>query len=300
MPERSVARVLVLASATSLALSAAKGIAAWATGSLALAASALDSALDAALSLANGFGARLAAKPPDDDHRFGHGKAEALFALAQAIIVGAMALALAAGGAIRLRSGEGPAAPVWAAAATAGAMLVTLAIIVVLGRAERRSGSLIVTADLAHYRLDLAGGGAVLIGLLLVRWTGIGEIDAVLSIIVAVAILGGLRSLTTRALADLTDAALPADVEAAVIAAVEAHPQSLGFHELRTRRAGPQRFIAFHLELPAELTFVEAHRITEEVRDDVEAAVPGSQVFIHSDPHELEHDGRRRRGAEIR
>jgi ferrous-iron efflux pump FieF len=290
----------VAASAASLVLAFAKGFAAWATGSLALAASALDSALDAVLSLGNGYGARLAAKPPDEDHRFGHGKAEALFALAQAVIVGAMALSLAAGGAIRLRSGEGPEAPLWAAAAAAAGLLVTLGITLVLGRAERRSGSLIVTADLAHYRLDLAGGAAVLVGLLLVRWTGIAEIDALLSVIVAVAILGGLRSLATRALADLTDAALPEDIEATVIEAVRAHPETIGFHELRTRRAGPHRFIAFHLELPAELTFVEAHRITEEVQDDIEAAIPGARVFIHSDPHELEHDGRRRRGAEIR
>ncbi len=300
MSEHPVARVLVLASATSLVLAIAKGAAAWATGSLALAASALDSAFDAVLSLGNGFGARLAAKPADDDHRFGHGKAEALFALAQSLIVGAMALSLAVGGAVRLRSGEGPEAPLWAATAASAGLLVTLGITLGLSRTARRSGSLIVKADLAHYRLDLAGGVAVLAGLLIVHWTGIAEIDALLSIVAAVAILSGLRSLAAQALADLTDAALPADIEAAVIEAVEAHPETIGFHELRTRRAGPHRFIAFHLELPAELTFVEAHRITEEVQDDIEAAIAGARVFIHSDPHELEHNGRRRRGAEIR
>lgn len=300
-PAPSHGRSLAIASAASLGLAAAKGAAALATSSLALAASALDSALDAVLSLGNWYGARLAAKPPDDDHRFGHGKAEALFALAQAVILGGMVLALAAGGVIRLRSGVGPKAPLAAALAALVSLGGTLAIIVYLRRSQRRKrDSLILATDLAHYSLDFASGAAVLVGLLLVRWTGLAEIDAVLSIIVAAAVLSGLRRIVVRALADLTDAALPADVESIIDAVIARHPEAVGYHELRTRRAGPQQFVALHLELPAELPFVEAHRITEEVRDEIEAAVPGAQVFIHGDPHEIEEAGHRRRGAEIR
>lgn len=296
---RRVTRALRIASTSAFFLAVLKGVAGWWTGSLALLASALDSGVDTVISTTNLFGHRMAHKPADSEHAFGHGKLEALLALTQglvlmgiAIAIGVRAVLMLEGGEIRLEAGE-------AAVVSLISLLGTLWIVWFLQGALRGAESLILQAETAHYTMDLVNTAAVLIALVLARVTGIAEIDPIISMVVALTIVLSARRILADAIQELMDRALPGEVERVVDERIRAHPETIGYHDLRTRRAGPQKFISLHLEIRADLPFSEAHRITEEVRDEVEGAIPGSHVFIHADPDEWEIAGEVRRGPDV-
>lgn len=275
---------LAVAITATLVLGAVKLAAALVTGSSAVLASAADSLADAGVSGLNLWAMRHAARPADPGHPYGHGKAEALASLAQGVVLSAIVVGVGRG-AIQRLLGEAPAIDTGPAML---AMLVSMvgstAISAYLSRAATRTGSLVLRSDAVHYRMDLWTGLAVLVGLVGVRFFDVPQADPVASLLVCGIMGRDLVGLFRDAVGELMDRPLPAEEHAAVEAALAGFAGRLrGWDDLRTRRAGPDRFVQVRLLLPGELTLTEAHALAHEVEDGIRAAVPGVDVLVHVD-----------------
>lgn len=266
-------------------LVALKGAAAWATDSLALGSAALDSLIDLFLSAANYLVLRRAAAPPDREHAYGHGKFESLAALGQGLFLAGAAAGLVAAGVRRLVSRQMPEQTGLGVAVLAVSVAVSLFVSWWLRRAAERTGSPALRADSLHYRTDLWTNGAALAALLLVRWTGWSAADPLVALGIAVFVFRTAASLALDAMGDLSDRGLPEEDLRRIEAVVASFaPRVAGFHDLKTRRSGGQRFVEIHLEIPRGTPFEEAHRRMVEVLRAIERDLPRSKVFVHGDP----------------
>jgi len=260
-------------------------LAAWlATGSVALLASLVDSLLDAVASLANLLAVRHALTPADAEHRFGHGKAEALAGLGQAALIAGSALFLILEAVDRLSHPQplehgvaGIAVMLFSIAATAGLVLYQRQVV-------RRTGSLAVTADRLHYVGDLLTNAAVIAALLIGAQGDYGWFDPVCALAIAGVIVKSAFDIVRGALDHLMDRELADSDRERIRAVVLAHPDAREMHDLRTRQSGNQAFIQFHLELDPRISLREAHRISDEIEAQILALFPGAEVIIHQDP----------------
>ncbi len=262
-----------------------KGAAAWLTGSLALGAAALDSAVDVVISSASYFVVRRSAEPPDADHAYGHGRFETLAELGQGLLLLGAAVGLIVTGLRRLGSPQAPRSVGLGLAVLAAAMLGSWLVSWHLGRAAARLESQALRADSIHYRADLWVNAGAFLALLLVRWAKQPAADPIMALLVSVIVLRSGFGLAADALGDLSDRGLP-EPELRRIEAVVASfaPAVRGLHGLRTRRSGRRRLIELHLEIPAVVSFEEAHRRGASVRRAIEAELPHARVLVHSDP----------------
>jgi ferrous-iron efflux pump FieF len=281
------ARLMRLATYASVSVAATLIIAklfAWqVSGSVSLLATLVDSVLDALASLVNLFAVRHALSPADHDHRFGHGKAEALAGLGQAAFIAGSAIFLF------LESIQRILAPEAIEAVGVGAGVMLLSIVLTLGllafqrHVILRTDSTAIKADSLHYRTDLLVNLSVLLALLLSVW-GWPGFDGIFALGIAVYILYSAWEITRQAFDHLMDRELPDDERARVEQRVMTHSQVRGMHDLRTRRSGMSIFMQLHLELDDELDLVRAHQISEEVEDMLMADWPGAEIIIHFDP----------------
>ena len=267
-----------------LVLVAAKGWA-WAeTGALSVAASLIDSALDLLVSLAN-FGAILyAAKPADEDHRFGHHSIEDIAALAQALMVAAAALLLGWRGIVRLAAPEPLAAEAAGIAVMAFSIVLTSALVWWQRQVARATGSKVVAADSLHYLSDLLPAAGGIVALAASALLGVVQLDSAISLVAAAVLLRGAWKIGGGAFSALMDRAAPEEVEARIGAVVEGFPDIAGFHDLKTRVSGARTFVQLHVEIDGDLTLREAHDIGARLRLAILDAVPGSEVLVHKDP----------------
>lgn len=269
----SVAIVLILAK-----------LFAWqASGSVSLLATLVDSVLDALASLVNLFAVRHALSPADSDHRFGHGKAEALAGLGQAAFIAASAIYLFFEAIQRIMD---PRA-IEAIGAGVGVMALSIGLTLVLLAFQRhviqRTDSTAIKADSLHYRTDLLVNMSVLVALVLSVW-GWPGFDGIFALGISVYILYSAWEITLQAFDHLMDRELPDEDRDRVEELVKAHPEVRGMHDLRTRRSGTAIFMQLHLELDDELNLLVAHRISDEVEDTLLAEWPGAEILIHIDP----------------
>lgn len=260
-------------------------LAAWLhDGSVALLASLVDSLMDGLASLLNLLAVRHALTPADDEHRFGHGKAEAIAGLAQGALVAGSAVFLLYEAIARLVTPQ----PVAQNAAGIAVMVFSIAITGMLvlyqRRIVQRTGSLAVSADRLHYLGDLATNLIVIAALLLATRPELAWIDAVAAMIVAAVIGKSAIDIVRTAIDNLMDRELADEERARIVAVVRRHPGARALHDLRTRRAGLQVFIQFHLELDPEISLREAHRFTDEIETELRRLFPGASVLIHQDP----------------
>jgi ferrous-iron efflux pump FieF len=262
-----------------------KGAAAWLTGSLALGAAALDSAVDVFVSSASYFVVRRSAAPPDADHAYGHDRFETLAALGQGLLLLGAAASLIVAGVRRLLAPELPRSIDLGVAVLAASMLASWLVSWRLGRAAASSGSPALRADSIHYRADLWVNAAAMLALLLVRWAHWPQADPLLGLLVSVVVLRAGAPLLVDSLADLSDRGLPVQELRRIEAVVAAFaPEVVGMHDLRTRRSGSRRLIELHLEIPRTVTFEEAHARGSRVRRAIERELPRSRVLVHTDP----------------
>lgn len=254
------------------------------TESVALLASLVDSLLDGLASAINLFAVRHALTPADDEHRFGHGKAEALAGLGQGALVAGSALYLFITGIQHLVTpqpiGQSPAG----IAVMALSIALTGALVLYQRRIVRQTGSLAIAADRLHYVGDLATNLTVIVALLLASQPDYVWVDAVCALIVAAIIVKSAADIARGALDTLMDREMPDADRDRILAVVRAHPQTRAAHDLRTRLAGTQAFIQLHLELDPEITLREAHRISDEIEAELLLLFPGAEVIIHQDP----------------
>ncbi|MBK0400360.1 cation diffusion facilitator family transporter [Limibaculum sp. M0105] len=274
----------VAAIATAIVLICIKGWAWFATGSLSVAASVVDSALDLLTSAANLAAILYAARPPDAEHRFGHDAIEDVAALGQALIVAGSALAIGWNGAQRLIE------PVPLAAEGAGivVMLVSLALTAALvlfqRHVARRTGSRVVAADALHYLSDALPAGAAIAALGASAWFGVLWLDPVLSMLAAAVLLHGAWSIAAGAFAGLLDRELePEQIDR--IARIARETEGLqGFHDLKTRRSGSRVYIQIHVEIDGSRTLSEAHAVGATLRHHLLREFPRAEVIVHKDP----------------
>lgn len=253
------------------------------TGSVSLLASLVDSIMDVMASGVNLLAVRWALAPPDEEHRFGHGKAESLAGLGQAAFIAGSALFLMFQAADRFVNPR----PLEHLGIGIAVMLFSMVATVLLIGLQRfviaRTGSVAIRADSLHYVSDLLTNAGILValGLALGGWLWA---DAVIGLAVAVYIFWSALRIGIDAVQMLMDRELPEGEQAQILAIATRLPEVVGAHDLRTRQAGPVRFIQLHLELPAEQPLRLAHAISERVAAELRAAFPGADVIIHQDP----------------
>lgn len=253
------------------------------TNAAAALASFMDAMLDMLVSMLNFFALRYALKPADDDHRFGHGKAEALMALFQAAFLTAAAVLLCYQGINRFFSPE----PVGALQSGIWLTLVCTALTIALVLAQRwiirRTGSLAVQADLAHYQSDILLNAAVLLALVLVAnsllWA-----DAVMSLLIAGYLLWNAQQLARTSFSHLLDAELAPELRQHIVAELLQLPQVLGVDQLRSRRSGPRVFVQLRLVLPDQFSLLQAHAIADAAERKIALLFSDAEVIIHVDP----------------
>lgn len=262
---------------------------AWiATDSVALLTSLIDSSVDLLASAVILVGVHQAARPPDPSHRYGHGKAEPLAALAQAAFIAGSAVILAYEAISRLIRPE-TVERGWIGIATMLlAIALTSALVLYQHRVVRRTGSVAIGADALHYRWDIAMNAAIIVALLLADATGWPYFDPLFALGIGGFMLWGARSIAAESFGMLMDRELPQEERERIRAIVAAHPHCQGLHDLRTRRSGTGRFIEFHLELDGEMTVSAAHDVADDIEQALMEAFPDAEIMLHQEPAGLE------------
>ena len=261
-----------------------KGAAWIAGGSVAMLASLADSGLDLVASLVTFFAVRYAAAPPDAEHRFGHGKAEAFSSLTQAGLVFASG-ALIGQEAIRAMFHPKPVeAGLLGVAVMVVSILLTLGLIRAQAEVMKRTRSVAVAGDKAHYAADLASNAVSLLGIIaaaFLHWTWV---DAAAGLVVALWLVWGAIGVFREASHQLMDRELPDDERARILALLTADPRIQGVHQLRTRASGPNIHIQAHMDFDAETPLALAHTLMVEAETRVLQAFPTADILIHPDP----------------
>lgn len=281
---RLTRRAAILSVSVAITLALLKVFAAIATGSVAVLGSLADSALDIAASLVTLFGVHIAAQPADEDHRFGHGKAEAMAALFQVVVIAVSAALILIQAARRFLSGGETANPEYGIIVSAIAMAATLGLVAYQRRVVARTGSVAIRTDSIHYSSDLLLNGAVMVALVLDGVLGVRGADPFFGIAIALWLLFGAWRGAQEAISQLMDREWPDEKRRRVVEVAKRHPQFRGIHDLRTRTSGMHDFVQFHLEVDPMLTVRDAHDVVEDVERALEAAFPGADVLIHLDP----------------
>jgi ferrous-iron efflux pump FieF len=263
------------------------GLKTWAaiqTSSTAMLGSLADSGLDLVASLVVLLGVRVAAQPADNEHRFGHGKAEALAALVQVILISLSALFIGARAIQRLLTGAQTANAELGIVVSVIAMALTLALITYQRRVVSRTGSLAIGTDRLHYASDLLLNGSVILALVLDQLAGLTGADALFGLLIALWLLWGAYSASSHALDQLMDREWPDDLRDQFLEAAKEYPELAGLHDLRTRSSGTHRFVQFHVWVPADWTVREAHDRLDRVEEQLQKRFPGTEILIHVDP----------------
>lgn len=254
------------------------------TESIAMLSTLVDSLLDALASLVSLFAVRHALTPADREHRFGHGKAEALAAMAQAAFIAGSAVLLLFQAGERLVRPRPLAEPEAGIAVMLASILLTVVLVLFQTWVVRRTHSVAVAADSLHYKGDILVNAAVIAALVLGSWFGWVYADPIFGAAIALYILFSAWLIVREALDMLMDREMPEPDRDRIREITMAHPEVVSLHDLRTRRAGPFCFIQFHLVLDAELTLLKAHEIADAVEMELRQAFPESDVLIHQDP----------------
>ena len=284
----SLTRSAAIASiATALFLISLKAWAALQTSSMAMLGSLADSTLDLAASLVVLFAVRVAARPADYDHRFGHGKAEALAAIVQVIIISISALFIGFESVRRLLAGAQTADAEFGIAVSAVAMLFTTALIGYQRYVVRRTASIAISTDRLHYASDLMLNASVIAALVLDQYAGLVGADAVFGILIALWLARGAFRSSSLALDQLMDREWPDEMRERFLDAARQFPELKGIHDLRTRTSGTHNFVQFHVWVPEDWTVREAHDRMDLIEQELEKQFPATEILIHLDPEGL-------------
>jgi ferrous-iron efflux pump FieF len=267
-----------------LVLLVAKAWAAYETNSTAMLGSLADTALDVIASLTTLLGVRIAAQPADYEHRFGHGKAEALVALAQVVLITISAIGICWRAIERLVNGAETEAMTDGIAVSLLAILFTFALLWYQHRVIARTGSVAIKTDNVHYKSDLFLNLSVIVALLLDQALHLAGSDAVFGIGIALWLLWGAWRASSEAIHQLMDREWPDDEREQFLSAAAEYAELKGLHDLRTRKSGTLRFVQFHVWVPAHWTVQEAHDRLDAIEEALQERFPGTEILIHVDP----------------
>ena len=268
-------------------LVALKSWASWKTGSTAMLGSLADSALDLIASLATLTGVVIAAQPADRDHRFGHGKAEALAAMFQVMLIAISASGILFRAISHLVEGRETAAAEEGIAVSVIAIMTTLALVSWQRYVIARTRSVAIKADNVHYQSDLLLNIAVIAALVIDQYMGFAQADPLFGLAIAAWLLYGAWRAASEAIDHLMDREWPEERREAFLEVIARHPDIRGVHDLRTRTSGSDDFVQFHMAVDPRLSVTEAHALMDEVEERIGREFPGVEVLIHPDPEGL-------------
>jgi ferrous-iron efflux pump FieF len=277
-------RAAIASVALAVVLLIAKGWAAVQTGSTAMLGSLADTALDFIASIATLAGVTIAAQPADREHRFGHGKAEALVALGQVVLISLSALWIGWRAIGRLINGGSTEQMELGIGVSIFAMAGTILLLAFQRSVIARTGSVAIRTDNVHYQSDLLLNAAVIAALLLDQWAEVRGADAAFGIAIALWLLFGAFRASSLAINQLMDREWPEAERASFLAAAAEYPELAGLHDLRTRTSGTHQFAQFHVWVPGDWTVREAHDRMDHVEADLQRRFPGTEFLIHLDP----------------
>lgn len=281
--EKSVKKATLSAVLVSIFLIIIKLVTCWLTGSMSLFASLLDSSIDLLASGLNFFLVRYALKPADEEHTFGHGKAESLAALAQStFIIGSATILLLSS----IKSIIHPSdiqLPILGIVISAVSTVITFVLVLYQRHVITLTASKAVQADMLHYSSDMFMNIAVIFALCL-SWYGITYADAIFAFFIALYIFYNAYKIAYNAIQDLLDRALPESDNIKVAKIVASFPDVHGFHDLKTRQAGPVKFIQLHVELDDNMPLIKAHAIADSIEKCISIEFSPATVIIHQDP----------------
>ena len=258
--------------------------ASWRTGSTAMLGSLADSSLDLVASLVTLFGVWFASQPADREHRFGHGKAEALAAMVQVMLIAISATAIAIQAVQRLIDPQPTAGAAEGIGVSLVAILATFALLGWQRHVIARTQSVAICADNVHYQADLLLNLAVIAALVLDQFADLPLADPLFGLAIAGWLLLGAWDAASEAVNQLLDREWPDDKRQAFVEAAAEHPELSNLHDLRTRSSGTHDFVQFHVDLPGNMTVQRAHDIIDRVEADLCRRFPAMELLIHIDP----------------
>jgi ferrous-iron efflux pump FieF len=284
------ARLLRLATRASLAVASiliiAKAVAWWISGSVSLLAGLTDSLLDGAASFLNLLAVHYALRPADEDHRYGHGKAEALSGMAQALFIAVSAFLIGFQAIERIQHPQPLSAPGLGMLVMVLSIALTIGLLMLQHKVVKETGSAAIRADSLHYRSDLLLNVSIMLALGL-AYFGYDQLDAYFGLAIAFYILWSAISIARETVSVLMDEELEPGVSARMLELAQAVPGVLGAHDLRTRVSGNHWFVQLHLELPGALTLSVAHDLCDQVERAIMKEFPKAEVLVHADPQEV-------------
>jgi len=269
---------------TAIVLILVKSFALFMTGSVSILASLLDSFMDAGASIINLMAIRYALQPPDDEHRFGHGKAEPLAGLVQAAFIAGSSVILLLNGVdslIHPKIIPHTSLGIWVMAFS---IFITLLLVAFQRWVIEHTDSVVIKADSLHYWSDVIMNAAVIVALVLSQ-SGYIWFDGLIAIIVALYIFHGAWQIGFDSVQSLLDRELSEEIQLQVLKLVNSVAGVHGMHDLRTRQSGKTKFFQLHLELEGTLTLNQAHAIADQVEAKLLGSWPDSDIIIHQDPH---------------
>jgi cation diffusion facilitator family transporter len=262
------------------------------TGSLGVLSSAFDSLADIFMSAVNLFSIRQSMQPPDAQHPYGHGKVEALATLFQGAVIAYTGVWVLREGYSRLLAGKAPESADGGIAVMLFGVFASLAVTRYLRRVGRETGSSVLVADALHFATDVYTNGGILFALVVYRFTGWKWIDPGIALLVGVYILYAAGKLLFEAAQELLDRTLPPETVDRIRQVIESHrPMLVDYHDLRTRRAGSECHVDFHVVLCREATVADAHAVADHLEEEIGALLGNAHVVTHMDPCKIECGG---------
>ncbi|HEY4546224.1 MAG TPA: cation diffusion facilitator family transporter [Pedomonas sp.] len=286
MSEQSVLmrRAAIASVSMAILLTGAKTVAAVQTGSVSMLGSLADSALDLLASLVTLMAVRIAMIPADDNHRFGHGKAEAIAALVQTGLILVSAVGIGWRAVMRVLEPTPVEQPLMGVGVSVLAIAATLALVLYQRSVVKRTRSIAIGTDMLHYQTDLLLNASVIVALGLESGLGLMGSDSVFGILIALYLAWRALRSARHAIDMLMDKEWLPERRMQVLQLASSHPQIKGVHELRTRSSGSDDFIQFHIWVRPDMSVSEGHRIADEVEARVRRAFPDADILIHVDP----------------
>lgn len=282
------ARVAALSIISNTTLVIFKLVAGILTGSVSVISEAIHSGLDLLAAIIAFTAVRISGRPPDKEHRYGHGKFENISGTVEALLIFVAAIWILVEAYKKIINGGevhslGIGVVVMGAAAVANLVVSNI-----LMKTARQTESVALEADALHLRTDVITSVGVLVGLGVIAVTKIQILDPIIAIVVALLITKAAWDITVKSFAPLLDSALPLDEEAQIMACMEPMLTEglVGFHELRTRRAGPERYVDMHIVVPRDLSIAEVHSLCDLVEQRITECLPKVNVLVHAEPCE--------------
>jgi len=268
-----------------IGLIAVKVVVAVFTGSISISAQATDSLIDLFGISLTFFAVRMAVEPADEEHPFGHGKIEGIAAAVQSVLIFAAAGFIIYSAILKLIQGS----EIEMTEAGIGVMLFSIVVSFFLSRflfkTAKSTGSMSLEASAKNIAADVYSAAGVLIAMVIIRFTGLTILDPIIALGVSIFILKAAFEVGRKAVRELVDVRLPREEESIIINTINEHRDEIvGFHAIRSRKSGNQRFIDLHLVMPQNSSLEKAHAMCDQLESDIAARLPRTSVTIHVEP----------------